>query len=68
MTNTEWKHRIDWWVGNLEDKTTAEVEAVLKAAEVILRERDQANLRMNEKVKNGNSQRGNEVGSGLQAT
>ena len=66
MTNTEWKHRIDWWVGNLEDKTTAEVEAVLKAAEVILRERDQANLKMVERVKYGNSQRGNGLGSGIQ--
>ena len=55
MTNAEFKHKIEWWVGNLEDKTTAEVEAVQKAVEVILRERDQANYKMMQRVNYGNT-------------
>lgn len=51
MNNAEFKHKIEWWVGNLEDKTTAEVEAVQKAVEVILRERDQANYKVMEKAR-----------------
>ena len=55
MTNAEFKHKIEWWVGNLEDKTTAEVEAVQKAVEVILRERDQANYKVMQRVNYGNT-------------
>lgn len=48
MSEQEFRHSIAYWVDSIQDKTTAEVEAILKAAEVVLRERDQLNLRLAE--------------------
>ena len=48
MSEQEFKHSIAYWMDTIQDKTTAEVEAIQKAVEIVLRERDQLNLRLNE--------------------
>lgn len=48
MSEQEFRHSIAYWMDIIQDKTTAEVEAIQKAAEILLRERDQLNLRLTE--------------------
>ena len=49
---------VQYWVDTFENKTTKDLEAIIEAAEVILRERDE--------VKHGSIKRGNSLASGLQ--